>query len=165
VQVRGLELQLGTKPQHGWSYFGSATFTDAKTLDNYKESSSVTWQSAGMQFPDTPKLMLGASVQYASGPYLANLSAKHVGKRYTTLTNDEWLDAYTTVDLNLGYRFESTGMLKNPTLRMNLSNLFDTRYLLANSGSGSSVGAAASKNLTYYVGGPRFASVSLSADF
>jgi len=165
VDVRGLELQLGTKPANGWSYFGSATLTDAKSRDNYKESSTVTWQSAGMQFPDTPKLMLGASAQYASGPYLAALSAKYVGKRYTTLTNNEWLDAYTTVDLNMGYRFESTGMFKNPTLRLNLSNLFDKRYLLANSGSGSSVAADASKNLTYYVGAPRFTSVTFSTDF
>jgi len=118
-----------------------------------------------MQFPDTPKLMLAGSVQYASGPYLAALSAKHVGKRYTTLINDEWLDAYTTVDLNAGYRFESTGMFKNPTLRLNISNLFNERYLLANSGSGSSIGAAASKNLTYYVGAPRFTSVTFSTDF
>jgi len=165
VQVRGLELQLGTKPDHGWSYFGSATITDAKSKDNFQESSTVTWQSAGMQFPDTPKLMLAGSVQYASGPYLAALSAKHVGKRYTTLINDEWLDAYTTVDLNAGYRFESTGMFKNPTLRLNISNLFNERYLLANSGSGSSIGAAASKNLTYYVGAPRFTSVTFSTDF
>lgn len=165
VNVRGLELQAGTKPVNGWSYFGSATLTESKSKDNYKESSTVTWQSAGMQFPDTPKLMLGASAQYASGPYLASLSAKHVGKRYTTLTNNEWLDAYTTADLNVGYRFESTGMLKNPTLRLNISNLFDKRYLLANSGSGSSIAADASKNLTYYVGAPRFTSVTFSTEF
>lgn len=165
VNVRGLELQVGTKPQHGWSYFGSATVTDSKTKDNYKESSTVTWQSAGMQFPDTPKLMLGGSVQYANGPYLAALSAKHVGKRYTTLVNDESLDAYTTVDFNGGYRLESSGMFKNPTIRLNISNLTDQRYLLANSGSGSSVTPAASKNAAYYVGAPRFVSMTFSTDF
>lgn len=165
VRVRGLELQAGTKPKNGWSYFGSATFTNSKVLDNYQENATTIHQTAGNQFPDTPKLMAAVSAQYASGPYLAAVSAKYVGKRYSTLTNDQWLDAYTTVDLNAGYRFASGQFLKNPTLRLNISNLFEKKYLLANSGSGSSVTINASKKPTYYVGAPRFTSVTFSSDF
>ncbi len=171
-RVRGIELQAGTTPKHGWSFFGSASFTESVLNSNFPVSATSTLATAGKDFPDTPKLMLGASAQYANGPYLASLSAKHVGKRYTTLMNDESLDAYTTADLNAGYRFASSGFFKNPTLRLNISNLFDKKYLIANSGSGSSITTTVDTTKgsgsgipQYYVGAPRFASVSLSSDF
>lgn len=171
-RVRGIELQAGTTPKHGWSFFGSASFTESVINSNFPVSATSTLATAGMVFPDTPKMMLGASAQYANGPYLASLSAKHVGKRYTTLMNDESLDAYTTVDFNAGYRFASSGFFKNPTVRLNISNLFDKKYLIANSGSGSSITTTVDTTKgsgsgvpQYYVGAPRFASVSLSSDF
>jgi len=169
VRMRGLELQAGTKPSGGWSYFGSLTYTQSRVLSDYTNlvnGTPVTTLTAGNQFPDTPKWMAGASVQYATGPYLAALSAKYVGKRYTTLTNDAWLDGYTVFDFSAGYRFPSGSFMKNPTLRLNVSNLFDKKYLNANSGSGSSIGISdAAGTQTYYVGAPRFTSVTFSSDF
>jgi iron complex outermembrane receptor protein len=94
--------------------------------------------------------------------------------RYTTLMNDESLDAYFTLDLNAGYRFESTSFLKNPTVRLNWSNILNTGYLLANSGSGSSISATSNPANSaikgygvpsYYVGAPSFVSVSFSTEF
>jgi len=170
-RVRGIELQAGTTPKGGFSYFGSATLTDSRINSNFPATATTTLPTAGAQFPDTPKLMLGASAQYASGPYLAALSAKHVGKRYTTLVNDESLDAYTTVDFNAGYRFPSTTFFKNPTLRLNITNLFDKSYLIANSGSGSNITTTVDSTKagggapSYYVGAPRFTSVTLTTDF
>jgi iron complex outermembrane receptor protein len=123
-------------------------------------------------FPDTPEWMYAASVQYASGPYLAALSGKYTGKRYTTLVNDEYLDAYTVFDLNAGYRFENGTFFKSPTVRLNVSNLFNKNYLIANSGSGSSITTSTTAASTqgggipsYYVGAPRFVSMSFSTDF
>lgn len=163
--IRGLELSVGTAPVNGWSYYGSFTYTESTILNNYPASSTSTLQTAGSTFPDTPRVMAAASVQYATGPYLAALSAKYVGKRFSTLMNDEFLNEYTVVDFNAGYRFESGNFFKNPTLRLNISNLFDEKYLLANAGSGSSVTTNLAGNPTYYVGAPRFSSVTFSTDF
>ncbi|MFM7002033.1 MAG: TonB-dependent receptor domain-containing protein [Limnohabitans sp.] len=170
-RVRGIELQAGTTPKNGFSYFGSATFTDSRINNNFPATATSTLPTAGAYFPDTPKVMLGASAQYANGPYLASLSAKHVGKRFTTLVNDESLDAYTTVDFNAGYRFASTGFFKNPTLRLHITNLFDKSYLIANAGSGSNVTTTVDSTKagggapSYYVGAPRFTSLTLTTDF
>ncbi len=170
-RMRGFELQAGTTPQHGWSAFGSATYTQSLIQNNFPATVSTTLPTAGNQFPDTPLWMYGASVQYAEGPFLATLNAKYTGKRYSTLVNDESLDGYTVFDFNAGYRFENAGFLKNPTIRLNVSNLFNAKYLIANAGSGSSVTTTIDPTKagggvpTYYVGAPRFTSMSLSADF
>jgi iron complex outermembrane receptor protein len=170
-RIRGLELQAGTKPVSGFSVFGSTTFTQSLILNNFPATATTTLPTSGSIFPDTPKFMASASVQYASGPYVAALSAKYTGKRFTTLVNDEFLDGYTVFDLNAGYRFESGTFFKNPTLRLNVSNLFNKSYLIANSGSGSNIttsiaaGAVGGGIPAYYVGAPRFTSLSFGAEF
>ncbi len=170
-RMKGVELQLGTKPVKGWSLFGSATYTQSTILNNYPATATSTLPTSGATFPDTPLWMYSASVQYASGPYMAALNGKYTGKRYTTLVNDEYLDAYTVFDFNAGYRFPSGTFLKEPTVRLNMSNIFNAKYLLANSGSGSSITTTVNTSATgggiptYYVGAPRFVSVSFTSDF
>lgn len=171
-KIQGFEMQIGTKPLHGWSYFGSLTYTDSKILQDFPATSSTYLPTNGKQFPDTPHLMAAASVQYTQGPWLAMLSAKHTGKRYTTLVNDEDLGSVTVFDFNAGYRFESSSMFKNPSLRLNISNLFNKSYLNANSGSGSNITTSVAASSaqgggypTYYVAPPRFTSLTFTADF
>jgi iron complex outermembrane receptor protein len=170
--IKGLELQMGSKPVNGWSVFGSATYTQSKILNNFPATATSTLPTSGSMFPDTPEWMYGASVQYASGPYLASLSGKYTGKRFTTLVNDEFLDAYTVFDLNAGYRFENGTFFKSPTVRLNVSNLFNKNYLIANSGSGSNITTSTTAPSSqgggfpsYYVGAPRFVSMSFGTDF
>jgi iron complex outermembrane receptor protein len=111
------------------------------------------------------------ALQYTEGPFMAALSGKYVAKRYTTLVNDEFLDAYQTFDFDAGYRLPSSGWVKSPTIRLNVTNLFNKKYLLANSGSGGSITTTLDSTVkgggtpSYYVGAPRFASVSLTAEF
>lgn len=173
-RVMGFELQVGSKPVNGWSVFGSATYTDSKLLSDFpslKGSTQTMLATTGKIFPDTPKWMFGASAQYSSGPYLAALSGKYVGKRYTTLMNDESIDGYTTFDFDAGYEFKSSRFLKKPTLRLNVTNLFDKKYLNANSGSGSNITVTTDTSYkgggspTYYVSAPRFTSVTFSTEF
>jgi len=171
-RVRGLELQAGSKPIHGWSAFGSLTYTRSQILNNFPATATTTLPTSGKDFPDAPNWMVGASLQYATGPYVSALSAKYVGKRYTTLVNDEFLDAYTVFDFNAGYRLPSTTFFKKPTVRLNILNLFNKSYLNANSGSGSSITTSTTAPSaqgggfpSYYVGAPRFASITLSTEF
>jgi iron complex outermembrane recepter protein len=176
-RTRGFELQVGTKPVSGWSLFGSATYTDSKILSDFltkNGSSLATLATSDKDFPDTPRWMFSASAQYSTGPYMAALTAKYVGRRFTTLMNDESLDPYTIVNFDAGYRFPSAWFLKNPTIRLNITNLFNEHYLLANSGSGSNISATANSAYStysgyavpsYYVGAPRFSSLTFSTEF
>jgi iron complex outermembrane receptor protein len=169
--VKGIEAEIGTKPVHGWSFYGSATYSISKILNDFPATSTTTLPTTGSIFPDTPRVMWAASAQYTSGPWLAMLTAKYTGKRYTTLVNDEYLDAYTVYDFNAGYKFESSAFFKNPTLRMSVSNLFNKSYLIANSGSGSNITTTTNTSApgggipTYYVGAPRFTSFTFSTEF
>ncbi len=172
VQMRGLEAEIGTKPAGGMSYYSSLTLNDSKMLNDYRSAVNTYLATTGMRMPDMPKAMLAASAQYSTGPYLVALSGKYTSAVYSTLMNDEQIPGYATFNLNAAYRLESSTFFKNTTLRLNMSNIFDKRYLALNQGSGSSITTTVDTTKgsgsgipSYYVGAPRFASITLSTDF
>ncbi|MEP7098905.1 MAG: TonB-dependent receptor, partial [Burkholderiales bacterium] len=129
-KTRGLELEAGTVPFKGFSGYGSLTYTKS-TLDSDMPLTATTfYPTAGKQFPDTPKGMAAVSLQYAEGPYLANVSAKYTTGRFLTVTNDTAIPGFTTVDFNAAWKLPNpsgTGF-KNPIIRLNVSNLFNKQY-------------------------------------
>jgi len=172
VKAKGLEFELGTRPVNGFSAYASLSLNDSEIQNNLPFSASYQVPVAGREFPLAPKQMAGVSVQYANGPGYIQLKGKRTGKSYSTLMNDEWADGYTVFDLNAGYRFANVGFGKGMTLRFNVVNLFDKEYLRA-AGLQTNAKAITSGTTTlkgadtvfYYLGSPRFASVTLSVDF
>jgi len=174
-QVNGIEFQVGSKPIKGWSGFVSGSLTNSTMQSDYTTQTTTgqttTLATAGKVFPDTPKYMFGASGQYTYGPFLIGLNAKYTGMVYTTLVNDESLNPYTVVNLNAAYQFEPTSFLKTPTIKLNIGNLLNAKYLLANSGSGSSITPTTNTTIRnggsplYYRGAYQFIGVTISSDF
>lgn len=186
---RGLELEAGSAPFFGgFTAYGSLTLQKSKLKDDLPTATAavaasggnpavpakpVLLPTAGKQMTLTPEMMIGAALQYASGPYYARLKLKHTGKQYATLMNDEETPAYTTGDLDLGYKFADMGIVKSPTLRLNVSNIGNTKYRNPSSGTGanavnyviSGVGTVNGSAPTYYLGAPRLITLSLTADF
>jgi iron complex outermembrane receptor protein len=85
------------------------------------------------------------------------------------LVNDEAIGDFTLFNFDAGYRLPSTAFFRDPHLRFNVYNLFNTDYLYLNSSSGSGFttraqGAGASSP-SYYVGAPRAYSIMLASDF
>ena len=73
-----------------------------------------------------------------------------------------------TADFDAGYKFSDMAFMKNPMIRLNVSNLGNTKYRNPSSGTvlnATAVGTQAAGTVFYYLGAPRFFSVSLSADF
>jgi iron complex outermembrane receptor protein len=164
--IKGLELELGTVPYKGFSAYASASYTKSTIDDNIPSNGTGgTYATSGVQFPDTPKGMAALSLQYTYGPLLLNVSGKYTGTRNITLVGDQSLAGYTTYDLNAAYQLPSVSLFKNPIVRFNWSNITDKRFLLANSGSGSSIAINAAGNPSVYGGAPRFASLTLQSDF
>jgi len=185
--TKGVEIEAGTIPWKGFSGYASLTYTKS-TIDESVISRLVVpatgascttpsatcvatpYPTAGMIFPDTPKGMAGLSVQYAEGPYLLNIGAKYTSGRFLTLTNDTSIPGYTLFDLNAAWKLPnpSGNGFKNPIIRLNVSNLFNRQYFLANAGSGSNVtvvnGGAAGAPF-YYAGAPRFTSLTFQVDY
>jgi iron complex outermembrane receptor protein len=163
--MKGLELELGTVPYVGLSAYVSGSYTEATMNENMAKTATTTYATAGKQMPDTPKGMAALGLQYATGPLMVNLNGKYTSGRQLTLVNDQRIAGYTMAELNLVCQLPSVGLFRNLLLRLNVSNLFDHRYLLANSGSGSSMAFDASGNPSVYMGPPRFSSITLQADF
>lgn len=169
VKTKGLELESGYKLNTHWSVYGSLSYTSSIMQSDLQTGASTFEATTGKQMPDTPEWLSGLSLNYAAGPWYADLAAKFTGKSYSTLVNDESVNAATLVNATLGYRFADTAFLKKPSVQINVSNLFNKEYLRINSGSGSlfttrALGAGGSTPY-YYVGAPRFISVTLRSDF
>lgn len=171
--IKGAEFEAGTVPYNGFSGYVSASYTKS-TMDNNMIAGQLPnngaftfYATAGKQFPDTPKGMAALSLQYAAGPYLANISAKYTSGRQLTLINDAFIKGYTTFDFNGAYKIPGldTMGLKNPVVRLNVSNIFSRKYYIANSGSGSTIALNAAGNPSVYSGAPRFTSVTFQADY
>jgi len=144
----------------------SGTYTRSKIKDDLRTSATTFAAISGKQFPDTPKGMAAAALQWSQGPYLVNLTAKYTSPRTMTLTNDFVLPGYTIFDLNLAYQLPNFGPVKAPIIRVNVSNLGNKKYYYGNLGSGSLIATTGGPTITTIANGaPRFASATFQADF
>ncbi len=169
VRTQGLELEVGSAPfGGGFTAYGSLTAQSSEMLDDITVAKGQVLPTAGKQFTLVPDRMVGASLQYAVGPFYARLKVKHTGRQFASLLNDEEVPSYTTGDFDAGYNFGNFGMLSNVQLRFNLSNITNAQYRNPSSGSVVNTvkyGSTNPSTVFYYLGAPRFAAISLSADF
>ena len=85
-----------------------------------------------------------------------------------TLVNDQQAPGYTLCDFDAGYQFPSTSVFKNPTLRLNVSNLFNQQYRNPASNSvtnATTINGVAPGGVYYYLGAPRLTTASFQVDF
>jgi iron complex outermembrane receptor protein len=171
VSAKGIELEAGSKLAGGWSLYGSLSYNDTKQKNDFVTTNSanavVVLPTKGKTFVDAPKWMTGLALRYDAGPWYGGAQLKHSSKRYATLTNDEAIDGFTTVDVNLGYRVAGGTMLKNAKVQLNVLNLFDEKYLaqITSTQTNAVVINGVGGTPNYAPGAPRFASVTFTADF
>ncbi|MBR7782265.1 TonB-dependent receptor [Undibacterium luofuense] len=168
VKTNGFEIELGNTPVNGWSFYSSVGYAKSEIQEDLPVSKTASLPTAGKEMTLTPKYKAGLSAQYETGAWYTRVKVKYTGKQWATMTNDELVPAYTLVGLDAGYQFPNTGFLKKPTLRMSISNLTDRQYRNPSSFNVTNALAypgAGAKNVFYYLGAPRFASVTFSADF
>ena len=153
--------------------YASGSYNESKLLDNLPvgvagQTANALLPTEGKTLTDVPKFTIGGFVRYDTGRVFLQSQLKYNGLRYATLTNDEKVPGYTTVDLAAGYNLpqEWTGRAK-VGLSVNVSNLFDKRYLGAiNYGRNAvAVNGIAANGPTYFQGAPRFTSVRIRVDY
>ncbi len=168
VKNHGLELELGTIPISGFSIYSSLTAQKSQIQNDITVAKGQTLATSGKQFALTPESMLGLALQYSKDAIYGRLKAKHTGRQYATLMNDEAVPAYTTLDLDAGYKLADTMSIKNIQFRFNVSNLTNEKFRNPNSGTVLNAlpyGATTASTVFYYLGAPRLISLSVSADF
>ncbi|MFZ6745762.1 TonB-dependent receptor [Undibacterium sp. JH2W] len=168
VKTKGFELELGNTPVNGWSFYGSVGYANSEIQADLPASKTATLPTAGKQMTLTPEWKAGISAQYETAVWYTRLKAKYTGSQWATMTNDELVPGYTLLGFDAGYQFPNSGWLKKPTLRLSISNLTNEKYRNPSSFNVTNAlayGTATAKSVFYYLGAPRFTSVTLSADF
>ena len=162
--VKGLTMEAATVPVLGFSAYASATYAQSNPdhaqplLGNALSALAdggrlaAPFPVTGVLFPESPKKLAAMALQYSSGPLLVNLAGKFTGRRNITVVGDQSLAGFTTFDLNVALRLPADRLLKNPTLRFNVSNFTDKRFPVTQLPS-------------LYGGAPRYTSITLQSDF
>jgi iron complex outermembrane receptor protein len=167
VSNRGLEIEVGNMPVHGFSFYGSYGYSDSNIKSDLEVRSGVFLPTTGKQMPLTPKNKMSVSAEYQNGAFWTRVKVRATGKQAGTLVNDEWAPGYTTVGLDGGYTFANFSMFKRPKLQWNISNITNKEYRNPASTTVTNmttINGVAPGSLRYYLGAPRFASVTLSVD-
>ena len=168
VKTHGLELEIGNSPIKGWSAYGSFGYTESKIANDIQLGAAEFLPTTGKEFPNTPKYKFGLSAQYETNVWYTRFKAQHTSSQWATLVNDQEAPGYNLCDFDAGYLLPSTDMFKHPTLRLNISNLFNTQYRNPSSQSVSNattINGIAPSSVYYYLGAPRLISASLQVDF
>lgn len=168
VKTKGFEVELGNTPVNGWSFYSSVGYAKSEIKDNLIASKTAVLPTAGKEMTLTPTWKAGLSAQYETAVWYARLKAKYTGSQWATMTNDELVPSYTLLGLDAGYQFANTSWFKKPTVRLSISNLTNEKYRNPSSfnvTNAQAYGSAAAKTVFYYLGAPRFTSVTFSADF
>jgi iron complex outermembrane receptor protein len=161
VTAKGFEAAGAWTFAEDWSLFGSYAFDESKYDDN-TVTPSGTVLTAGKQTVDTPKNLLKVELAFDNGPFYVKAAAHYTDRRFFTYTNDQSVPAYTLVDLSAGYRVPGEGWTKGMEVQLNLTNLFDKKYVstIGSNGFGNS-----GDNQTLLAGAPRQVFLTLRKSF
>lgn len=172
VDNMGLELEWSGLLPHNFNYYTSYTYTRAKQKDDvtaYNNGVAVELPTSGKQFANVPKNMLAANIGYDDGRYYGTFGAKYTSKLYGDLTNDESIPGRTIFNLGAGiYLPVDKHIVKDATLRLNVDNLFDKKYLdgvYTYKTNAASYSGYRDGDPAYIVGVERTVTVSLEASF
>lgn len=118
-RVDGAELTATGRITRGWSLIGSYTYLDTEVRE------SNTPAEIGNQLGNVPKhsgsiwstYKLRGGIEFGGG-------VRYVGNRYTNVANTRDVGDYWLADATAAYEFR-----RNTTLRLNVFNLFDKRYI------------------------------------
>jgi iron complex outermembrane receptor protein len=173
VSTMGVEGVANARLGNGFTAFVSATFNRSRFEDDYlanPTNPATRVATKGKTVQDAPQTMLNGSLSWTRRALSLALSARHVGERYFTYTNDlattgdgaGKVPGYLVSDLSARYALGRIGAIKGLELQLNVNNLLDERYI-ATMGSGGFV--ARGDLPTFLTGAPRQLFLSVNATF
>ncbi|WP_267222738.1 TonB-dependent receptor [Dyella silvae] len=127
MHMKGFNGELSYKLAKDWTAYASYTYTQAKIVGNIDGGSGDgIYPTNGKTMPDTARNIGNVSLGYDDGSHLwATLSARVTSSLYGDYMNTERVGGFTTFNLSAGYKFDSWDWLKNPYIKLNVSNLTD----------------------------------------
>lgn len=145
MKMQGLNAEASWNLAQNWKLYGSYTYTQATVESNIDAGDDGIYPTIGKQLFNTPRNIAYVALNYDNGPAWASLNARYRSSVYGDYMNTEQVGGYTSLGLDMGYRFSDWGTwLKKPFIKFNIFNLADHRafanannagaYLAANPG-------------------------------
>lgn len=130
VKLKGIDGQVGFKPEDYLSVYGSLSYVQSEIQTNFPNGvGGAVLPTKGKSLYEVPKLQGAVRVNWDVTDWASlGVQGKFVGSRWTNLTNTEKAPGYSLWDLDLRVKLDSVGMDKS-YLQFNVKNLFDERYL------------------------------------
>lgn len=163
VNFDGVDFQIGWDPIEQVSLSAFASYLDAELQDDTPSNLGTVADTptAGKKLVEVPEMTFGGRASFRPTEYLRfGVQFKYVDSRFTNDLNTEQFPDYTLWDLDARLELEPFGPLfETSFLQLNVSNLFDEKYL------GSISSQFGSGLATGQVGPPLTVQLSLRAGF
>ena len=128
TRFKGFELAADVRLPYSLLARATTSFHDSKFVDFVQAFDGVPTQLAGKRFEMSAKrLMSGGLILAPDQGFIANIVANYTGDRYLNKRNTALAQAFTTIDVGVGYR------TSNYELRLDGQNLGDRRDAVAES--------------------------------
>jgi len=155
---RGVDFMVDGHLATNLRMFGGVSWLDPKLLDT---ASAATEDQRIVGLPRiTANLLTEYSLPQLPG-FTVNLNARHVGRRPTDNTNDNWVGAYSTFDA--GARYTTKMWARSTVYRLEVTNLTDRHYW-TNIVPGGLNGYSGAGNASADLGRPRMFQASVQVD-
>nr|WP_315399425.1 TonB-dependent receptor [uncultured Duganella sp.] len=161
VDTRGVEAIAVWKLNREISWFNSYTFNDSKYKSDYRDN-NVLVPVNGKTVVNAPRNLFSTELSYETGAWFARAGGKYTDKRYYTYLNDNGVPSFWLANLSAGYKLKSLGWLKEASLQVNVTNLFDKEYISTIGTNGFQASDPKGTAQTLLTGAPRQVFVTLS---
>jgi iron complex outermembrane recepter protein len=131
VSTNGAEAALTWRATTNLSWFSSLAWNDSEYDDNYSVTNSAGVPTivpvAGKQVTDAPELLFKSELAYDNGSFFARADVNYTGERFYTYLNQGGVDAYTLLNVGVGYRFSAFGA-EEIVVQADATNVTDKKY-------------------------------------
>ncbi len=141
VETVGVEMAGELELSDAFSLYASYAFNQSEYQDDVLSAlGAVEMATAGKTVVGSPENLFKLELAYDRDDFYSRLGLAYTGERFYSYENVGGVDAYTVVDLTVGYRFSGTPLLEGLEVQANITNLFDEDYI-STIGSGGLVKA------------------------
>lgn len=108
---QGAEIALAFAPSSDWRVDTNLAYTWKAEYEDFFENvgtaaAPIMLSRAGNTPPNVPKIVANLFVAKDFGPWQVTTGLRHVGEREANNNNGIQMDAYTTLDASIGYRWD-----------------------------------------------------------
>jgi iron complex outermembrane recepter protein len=159
----GAELSAYGPITENLQFVAGLSYNRYKFTQNFQTSSATTSDIKGNQLPDAPKYMGNAALIYNYDRWSVTPSVRYTSSRYGDVANEQKIDAYTLVNLDVSYKAHPFMGSKSTIFSVTAMNLTNQKYI-ASVITADNIVAASTTESTYQTGMPfgMFATVKLT---